>query len=524
MTKCCMCQSCNLAIHRFICFILSFFLNSVMRRILLLLCVCCWNMSVRAGDNPVVMKIDGKEVLRSDFEQAYRHYVKTTDSVCSPENYVESFVFRRLQIEAAKEAQMDTAQEFLRQREELKKKLLKEHLLGMQMPDSCRKNVWGENEMVKIRQIFKFLPQRLTNIRLQREEYRMDSIYRQLKNGQEGCFDVWVNSYSDDTLSRWVTSSQITAEMETEIAGLAKGEISRPFFTPEGLHIVKVVERKKEDKQPDYITAAQMRNIVQQLKTELHYVDNPTGMEELMLEGRTSKALFSIADREYTGEMFVRFAASCPFSIQRQLELFINKSLFDYVDEYMEQRYPAVARILQAYDEDYLLAGIRRLKVEIPSMNDRVGWATYFRFHQSDYRWEHPKYKGIVVRCIDKKTVKEVKRLLKKTPEKEWKNTLLRTLNADENRIAVEQGIFAEGDNKYVDEQIFKKRKNSEGLSYPFIVVKGRKKRKPDDYREVLHQVQKDYRNYLEICWKRELMETVKVEINEEVLKSVNNN
>ena len=46
----------------------------------------------------------------------------------------------------------------------------------------------------------------------------------------------------------------------------------------------------------------------------------------------------------------------------------------------------------------------------------------------------------------------------------------------------------------------------------------------PDDYREVIEQVRKDYRSYLDTCWMRELSESGKVEINQEVLKTVNNN
>lgn len=44
----------------------------------------------------------------------------------------------------------------------------------------------------------------------------------------------------------------------------------------------------------------------------------------------------------------------------------------------------------------------------------------------------------------------------------------------------------------------------------------------PDDYREVIEQVRKDYRSYLDTCWARELREFGKVEINQEVLKTVN--
>ena len=159
------------------------------------------------------------------------------------------------------------------------------------------------------------------------------------------------------------------------------------------------------------------------------------------------------------------------------------------------------------------------------AINDRAGLATYFKFHTSDYRWDSPRYKGAILHCVDKKTSKQAKKLLKKTPEKEWAEVLRQTFNTSgEEKIQVEQGIFADGDNKYIDKLVFKKGDFDPLMSYPFTIVVGEKMKGPDDYREVIDRVRKDYRSYLDTCWMRELSESGKVEINQEVLKTVNNN
>ena len=114
---------------------------------------------------------------------------------------------------------------------------------------------------------------------------------------------------------------------------------------------------------------------------------------------------------------------------------------------------------------------------------------------------------------------------LKKVPEKEWADQLRQTFNTSgTEKIQVEQGIFADGDNKYIDKLVFKKGGFDPVMSYPFTIVVGEKMKGPDDYREVIEQVRKDYRSYLDTCWARELREFGKVEINQEVLKTVNNN
>ena len=127
--------------------------------------------------------------------------------------------------------------------------------------------------------------------------------------------------------------------------------------------------------------------------------------------------------------------------------------------------------------------------------------------------------------CVDKKTAKQAKKQLKKVPEKEWEDILRKTFNTSgDEKIKIEQGIFADGDNKYIDKLVFKKGGFESVMSYPFTIVAGKKQKGPDDYREVIEQVRKDYRNYLNAYWERELEESGKVEINQEVLKTVNNN
>lgn len=47
---------------------------------------------------------------------------------------------------------------------------------------------------------------------------------------------------------------------------------------------------------------------------------------------------------------------------------------------------------------------------------------------------------------------------MKKTPEKEWAEVLRQTFNTSgEEKIKVEQGIFADGDNKYIDKLVLRR-------------------------------------------------------------------
>ena len=318
---------------------------------------------------------------------------------------------------------------------------------------------------------------------------------------------------------------------------MSKGEISPPFFTPAGIHILKVTDRKEmpayEEVSDKLLERAQRREmqdnltgkVVERLKRDWQYIPNQAGIDELLEKGETKQSLFTIDGQAYTGAMFKRFAVSHPQAVKRQFNDFATKSLLDYESLHIDKKHPEIRYALQQSDEDYLVKEVTRRKVDLPATNDRAGLATYFKFHSSDYHWDTPRYKGVVLHCADKKTAKQAKKMLKKLPEEEWVDKLRQAFNTSgKEKIQIEQGIFADGDNKYIDKIVFKKGGFEPDMSYPFTITVGKKQKGPDDYREVIEQVRKDYRTYLDTYWTRELETSGKVEINQEVLKTVNNN
>lgn len=87
-------------------------------------------------------------------------------------------------------------------------------------------------------------------------------------------------------------------EFEDVVFALKQGEISRPFFTPQGIHIVKAIERKEIlpfEKVKDEIMRRQSRRygmdrgteaLVEKLKKEYQYTADKTGVDELLSKGR----------------------------------------------------------------------------------------------------------------------------------------------------------------------------------------------------------------------------------------------
>lgn len=504
---------------------------------------CLLALSVVAQQDPVLMWVNGKAVLRSEFESAY-HKSRSLRGAeqKTPGEYVGHFVDSKLKVAAAEVAGIDTTLAF---RENLTRyraqqarfyltDTVAEAVFARQMYDKMLSS--SRSAQVEVMHIFQSLPQTLSASRIRRAEARMDSIYHALITHPQPDFATFVQKYSDDKRKFRVERLQMPEEFENIVFSLQKGEISKPFFTPQGLHIVKLIDRKESltfDEMHEAIERRLSRQqgvsrtteaLLQKLKAEYNYTPHEAGVEELLLKGETSRPLFTLNGQAYDGATFQRFAAAHPQGIKAQLNAFVTKTILDYEYARLEQKYPAFHQLMQAHKERMLLAEISHREVGQKAATDEAGLSTYFSLHSSDYRWTPPRYKGIVLHCADKKVAKQAKKLIKKLPEREWEEVVRKTFNTPSaENIRVEQGVFIEGNHAVIDKLIFKKGDFEPSKPYPFIVVWGEKQKGPDSYKEVRETLVSDYQNFLEALWTKRLRTIGKVEINQEVLKTVNN-
>ena len=100
---------------------------------------------------------------------------------------------------------------------------------------------------------------------------------------------------------------------------------------------------------------------------------------------------------------------------------------------------------------------------------------------------------------------------------------LTREFNTDSlTQVKVERGLFVEGENAKIDELVFKGEPAKVDEKLPVAFVSGKLLKRPEDYTDVRGQVTADYQNYLEKVWVENLNKKYPVEINEDVLKTVN--
>ena len=149
--------------------------------------------------------------------------------------------------------------------------------------------------------------------------------------------------------------------------------------------------------------------------------------------------------------------------------------------------------------------------------------SAYFKSHAADYEWELPHYRGAVIHCKDKKEAKAIKKCLKKKSLERWEELFQKMVVTLAPNSSMEFGLFQIGKNAYVDRLVFKcgdELPQEEGR-YTFVLGKKLKKG-PKSYLDVREKIIEDYVRSHHQNLREKLRARYVVEINEEVLKTVN--
>jgi peptidyl-prolyl cis-trans isomerase SurA len=326
---------------------------------------------------------------------------------------------------------------------------------------------------------------------MQKAKVRIDSIYTALKNGAD--FADLAKRLSQDPGSAvnggalpWIGPGQTVKEFEDQAYALQKGEMSQPFQSPYGYHIILMKDRKQLEP-------------FDSLKNDIF----------AFLERR--------GGREHVADQAIKEMAQEQGISTAQL---LEKRAAEMSAKDMDLKY-----LIQEYHDGLLLYEISNQTVWDKAAKDELGLANYFQKNKKKYGWDEPRYKGIAYHVKDKADVKAVKKSVKGLPFSQWADQLRKTFNNDSIiRIRVEKGIFKKGDNAVIDKMVFKKDTTVTSLQdYPIDAVFGKLLKKgPEEYQDVRALVVADYQEELEKAWVEDLRKRYSVVVNKEVLQTVN--
>ena len=400
-----------------------------------------------------------------------------------------------------------------------------------------------------------------------RAKITIDSLYQRLTSGED--FGALARKYSQDktTSSKngelpWFGSGRMVPEFEKAAFALKNvGEISKPIQTNGGWHILKLLDKKgiasfdelkadleRKVKRDDRSKSGQ-HVFLAKLRNEYNYKLIPANLTEfyklaaskkltdstfIVEATKLNKPIFSFASKNYSQIDFAKFLKENPVSeksspkeiIDEKLDEFVDQELLDYEDSQLENKYEDFRLLMQEYHDGILLFEVSNREVWDKASRDTQGLTKYFNSHKADYKWEKPHFKGYVVLCKEKETLSEAKQIIKKAPKDSIEKFLRTRLNEPVQRVKIEKGLFVQGENKVVDDQIFKSNdKYIPTAEYPYFYVSGKLlKTKPEDFSDVRGLVTADYQEYLDKTWIKALRSKYEVVVDQNVLKTVKKN
>ena len=214
-------------------------------------------MMAQAADDPILFTVGDMPVTRSEFEQSYLKHVTTSRvSRKTVSDYLEMYIVYKLKVKAALDVHLDATGSFrseyaqcLADQSVMTASSLGDAPVTLQRENDWRLRSLGSGEVICPAQIMIRLPQKVSREEQRQAQQQIEAIYRDLQNGAD--FGQLARQYSQDRNSAstdgvmgWYGRGQMLKEIEDVAFGLGKGDMSRPFLSTIGYHILLIRDRK----------------------------------------------------------------------------------------------------------------------------------------------------------------------------------------------------------------------------------------------------------------------------------------
>ena len=452
----------------------------------------------QTSDDPVIMKVNGVPVLKSEFEYSFNK--NNSEGVIDKKTvreYVDLFVNYKLKVAAAIDARYDTLQSFKDEFAMYRDQQVKPLLVTDEDVEAEAHNIYdqtvkqiGPDGLIQTAHILIRANQQASQEEWDAAKGRADSVYQALKAGAD--FAELAQRVSQDPgsarqggLLPFVQRGQLVKEFEDAAFALQPGEMSGIVQSPFGYHIILMKERKMLE------------------PFELHHDNIIKFIEQRELREQIANQKVKKIVEQSNGTL-----TEAALMEQKADELSANDQDLKY--------------LIQEYHDGLLLYEISNRQVWDKAAKDEAGLERFFKKNKKKYAWDEPRYKGMAYHVKEQSQVKAVADCVKKLPFDKWAEALRTTFNGDSViRIRVEKGIFKKGDNALIDSLVFNKDTTVTHLKeYPIDAVYGKLLKKgPEDYTDVRGLVVADYQEQLEKEWVADLRRRYPVEIDESVVK-----
>ena len=453
--------------------------------------------------DPVIMKINGKNITKSEFEYSFNK--NNSDGVIDKktvEEYVPLYVDFKLKVAEAESQRLDTLSAIRKELDGYKEQMVVPTIVDSAYIEREARATYEQTaarfegqDLLTASHILVLMRQDATAEQQTAAKVRIDSIYGVLKAVPKEQlaerFAALAKEKSDDKGSAQQGGAlgqfgkgMMIPDFEQAAYALKAGEMSAPVKSTVGWHIILMKERHPFE------------------SYEYHHDNIIKFLEQRGIKEASANAyLDSVANER---------------SISRA-------ELVNELHEKLMAKDAELKNLSQEYYDGTLMYEVTKKDVWDKAQQNTAGQEAYFKAHKKDYAWDSPRFCGIAIHTKDAATMAQVKKLLKGVAEEDLAKKAVSLNNDSVKVVRVERGIFKQGDNAGVDKLVFGKNVELKPMAgYPVTDVWGKKVKAPRTMMDVKGQVTADYQNEQERLWVEKLRKKFAVEVYDDVIKTVN--
>lgn len=399
------------------------------------------------------------------------------------------------------------------------------------------------------------------------QKTRIDSIYQVVTAAGADFADVARRCSQDPGSARnggdlgWFGPGRMVPEFEEVAFALKDGEISKPFTSAFGWHIIyrvahrgdtvpsyaeargSIIQRLEQDgriqeAEKSFITSLAQRtgskvnpDIEAQAKAFLSShsaaaVDSATyaallasGIEAYSIKG----SMTTIGDA--LKDLNVRWAPDTEAtarSISMAATYAFDKAMLDIARDDLARTNSEYRNLVNEYRDGIMLFDRSNQMVWEKATADKDGQQSFFLNHRDDYTWDAPRYKAYIVFATSDSVMQQAQAHIATLNPLEVKQDDFTSAMKKRfgNNVKIERVIAAKGENPYTDNLGFGMPRPAQNARWPhYFAFMGKVIDAPEAAEDVRGRLITDYQNYLEKIWVDGLHQTYEVKINQKTVK-----
>lgn len=202
--------------------------------------------------------------------------------------------------------------------------------------------------------------------------------------------------------------------------------------------------------------------------------------------------------------------------------LYSSNKTREYARNTIGQKFPEAEYLIKKFRDDMMVFDVQDKNIWKRASSDEAGLTHYFAYNKKRYSWPSPRYSGLVVHSKTKDAALEAQAMSAEGISADLLESRIRNiLNADSVNVQIEKGVWAKGENSFVDYHVFEGKEPEPRRNFPYHVVVGQLLASPQTYKDDRVRVEADYQLQLEKEWADYLHKKYIVKENKNVIKDI---